>query len=73
METMKMKKVFYTVTDLYKALGGIVSKPYLYEMVKRGEIVSRRIGGKIVIPATWVDTYIAKMSALPGDNAEKGA
>ena len=44
-------------------------------MVKRGEIVTRRLGGKLVIPAAWVDKYIADMTALPEDaaGAQKGA
>lgn len=70
------RKLFYSVPELYTVLGGIVSKAYLYSMIKRGEIVTRRIGGKIVIPASWVDRYIADMTALPeepSDGVQKGA
>ena len=65
MENNVGKKLFYTVPELHSVLGGIVSKPFLYSMVKKGEIVTRRIGGKIVIPAAWVDRYIAEMTAIP--------
>lgn len=74
--TVNTKKLFYTVPELYSVLGGIVSKAFLYTMIKRGEIVSKRIGGKLVIPATWVDKYISDMTALPEDSsagAQKGA
>ncbi len=71
-EPAKVKKVFYTVNDLHTALGGIVSKAYLYEMIKRNEIVSRRLGGKIVIPATWVDKFFADMTSLPDTANQKG-
>lgn len=74
-EKNEMKKLFYTIPELHRALGEIVSKAYLYTMVKRGEIVSKRIGGKLVVPATWVDKYISDMTALPEDSAgtQKGA
>ena len=71
-ESTKGKKLFYTVNDLHATLCGIVSKAYLYEMVKRNEIVARHIGGKIVIPATWVDKYIADMTALPDAVNQEG-
>lgn len=74
MESYEGKKLFYTVPELHRVLGGIVSKAYLYTMINRGQIVTKRLGGKIVIPATWVDRYIADMMALPDDTStQKGA
>lgn len=76
MNNYEGKKLFYTVPELHQVLGGIVSKAYLYTMVKRGEIVTKRLGGKLVIPAAWVDKYISDMTALPEDSSagvQKGA
>ncbi|MBO5606133.1 MAG: helix-turn-helix domain-containing protein [Acidaminococcaceae bacterium] len=76
MNNYEGQKLFYTVPELHKVLGGIVSKAYLYTMIQRGEIVTKRLGGKIVIPATWVDKYIADMTALPDvptTGTQKGA
>ena len=70
MQNVESKKVFYTVQDFHEALGGVVSKAYIYQMIKSGEIVARKIGGKVVIPAAWVDKYIAQMTALPEDNVQ---
>lgn len=55
---IKNEKRFYTVTDLYAALGGIVTRSKIYKMIDTGEIPVRRIGKKIVIPADWVNAYI---------------
>ncbi len=56
---IKNEKRFYTVTDFYAALGGIVTKSKIYRMIDAGEIPVRRIGKKIVIPADWVNAYIS--------------
>ncbi len=64
-QAAELKKMFYTVPELYNLLGGIVSKNCIYQMVKRNEIVTKRFGGKIVIPATWVDQFIKEMTSLP--------
>ncbi|MBQ7673794.1 MAG: helix-turn-helix domain-containing protein [Alphaproteobacteria bacterium] len=64
-QASELKKMFYTVPELYNLLGGIVSKNCIYQMVKRNEIVTKRFGGKIVIPATWVDRFIEEMTSLP--------
>lgn len=57
-EKVKIEKKFYTVLDLYYELGGIVTKTQIYRMINAGEIPSRRIGTKIVIPAVWVHNYV---------------
>lgn len=57
-EMKPMEKKFFTVMDFYRALGGIVTKTQIYRMINAGEIPTRRIGMKIVIPADWVYDYI---------------
>ncbi|MBQ8919089.1 MAG: helix-turn-helix domain-containing protein [Acidaminococcaceae bacterium] len=58
MEKKPMEKKFYTVRDLYCELGGVVTRSQLYRMIEQGEIPTRKIGKKIVIPADWVVSYI---------------
>lgn len=49
---------FYTVAQLHQELEGVISKGQVYRMIKKGEIPTRRIGDKIVIPADWVQNYL---------------
>lgn len=59
-EIKTMEKKFFTVMDFYRELGGVVTKTQIYRMINAGEIPSRRIGTKIVIPANWVHEFVNK-------------
>ena len=62
-----MQKRYYTVAQFHEQLGGVITKAQIYNLIKRGEYPSRKIGKKIVLPAEWVDKYIQ----LPCEFAEK--
>jgi excisionase family DNA binding protein len=64
-ENYGMKKMFYSVSEFHDLLGGIISRGYLYEMVRSGEIKTTRIGGEIVIPAAWVEKYLTEKTGVP--------
>lgn len=56
---MKERK-FYTVSQLIEYFGsGVISRGSIYLMIKRGEIPTVRIGERILIPASWVDQFMA--------------
>lgn len=55
---IKIEKRFYTVKEFHAMLGGVVTKSMIYKMIEAGEIPTRRIGNKIVIPADWVKAYL---------------
>lgn len=57
-EKEKLEKRFFTVMDFYRELGGVVTKTQIYRMINSGEIPTRRIGTKIVIPANWVREFV---------------
>ncbi len=68
-KNQEKKKMFYSISAFHELLGGIIPRGYLYEMVKSGEIYSTRLGGKIVIPAVWVDKYLSEKT---GVNFQRG-
>lgn len=55
--TMKDKN-FFTVRETVEALGNVVSKQYLYYLIRNNKIPSVAIGNKIVIPAAWVQRQL---------------
>ena len=58
MEKEKIEKRFYTVKELHAMLGNTVTKSMVYKMIANGEIPTRKIGRKILIPADWVHAFI---------------
>ena len=58
MEEKKMKKKFFSVSEFYQEMGGIITKGQIYKMIKSGEIPTRKIGNKVVLSADWVHAYI---------------
>ena len=60
MSELSLTKRFYTVKEFHTELGGIVSMGMVYKMIANGEIPTRKIGRKIAIPASWVQTFIDK-------------
>ena len=58
---MKTKN-FFTVRETAEALGNVVSKQYLYSLIRTNKIPSVAIGNKIVIPAAWVQMQLEKSS-----------
>ncbi len=55
---IRIEKRFYTVKEFHALLGGVITKSMIYKMIDDGDIPTRRIGAKIVIPADWVNAYI---------------
>ena len=68
-EAVKKKKVFYTVSDFYEAIGGIITKAQIYRMIKAGEIPVRHIGSKVILSADCVENFIS----APFETEQKGA
>ncbi len=58
MKDEKKEKLFYTVKEFHALLGGVVTRSQVYKMINAGEIPTRKIGSKIVLPADWVNAYI---------------
>ena len=56
---MKERK-FFTVSQLVDYFGnGVISRSSVYLMIKKGEIPTVRIGERILIPASWVEQFVA--------------
>lgn len=56
---MKERK-FFTVSQLVDYFGnGVISRGSVYLMIKKGEIPTVRIGERILIPASWVEQFVA--------------
>lgn len=55
----KIDKRFYTVKEFHSLLGGVITRSMVYKMIDAGDIPIRYIGRKIIIPAGWVNTYLA--------------
>ena len=56
---MKERK-FFTVSQLVDYFGnGVISRGSVYLMIKKGDIPTVRIGERILIPASWVEQFIA--------------
>ena len=54
---LNREKKFYTVPDFHKLIGGVVTRPTIYSLIKRGEIPSVRLGTCVLIPAAWVSKF----------------
>ena len=48
-ETKELPKVFYTVEEFHRAIGGIVTKTQIYRLINSGQIPARRFGSKVSI------------------------
>ncbi len=59
-----IEKKFYTVSEFWMLLGCVVSRAYLYELIKCGEIKTSKIGGKMLIPVSWADQYIKEKTCV---------
>ena len=55
-KVISMKK-FFSVKEVAELLG--VSRSLIYDKVCRGTIPSRRVGRRILIPATYVEEILA--------------
>ena len=56
---MKERK-FFTVSQLVDYFGnGVISRGSVYLMIKKGDIPTVRIGERILIPASWVEQFLA--------------
>lgn len=58
MENEKIEKRYYTVAEFHALLSNTVTKSMIYKMIANGEIPTRKIGRKILIPADWVHAFI---------------
>ena len=58
-KNMKERK-FFTVSQLVEYLRqGVISRGTIYLMIKKGDIPTVRIGERILIPASWVEQFVA--------------
>lgn len=61
---MKERK-FFTVSQLVDYFGnGVISRGSVYLMIKKGDIPTVRIGERILIPASWVEQFIANADKI---------
>lgn len=53
------KRHFYDLEELRtEVFDNRLSKAHIYNSVKRGEIETIKIGGRLLVPATWVNKLI---------------
>ena len=65
-ETKELPKVFYTVEEFHRAIGGIVTKTHIYRLINSGQIPSRRFGSKVILSAKWVESFLNEPSDISG-------
>lgn len=61
---MQRERLTLTVEEAADVLG--VSRSLAYELVRRGEIPSLRLGRRIVVPIRGLETLVEEAAALPG-------
>ena len=61
---MQRERLTLTVDEAADVLG--VSRSLAYELVRRGEIPSLRLGRRIVVPIHGLETLVEEAAALPG-------
>ena len=65
MENKKNARVFYSVNQFCELLGeGTVSKSYIYQKIRKGDIPVTYFGTKPLIPVAWVNDFINNVKAL---------
>ena len=65
MENKKNTRVFYSVGQFCELLGeGTVSKSYIYQKIRKGDIPVKYFGIKPLIPAAWVDDFINSVKVM---------
>lgn len=55
-------KVAYTISEAVKATG--LSRSFLYEAMRRGELVARKAGSRTVIAGADLERYIAQLPTV---------
>lgn len=56
---MQKEKRFYTVAQLVEFFGkDVISKSSIHQRIKKGEIPTKVIGQKHLIPASWVNDFL---------------
>ena len=65
MDNNKPNRKFYSVNQFFELLGeGVVSKSYIYQKIRKGEIPVTYFGTKPLIPVAWVDKFIASSKVV---------
>lgn len=65
MEMQKNNRKFYSVNQFYELIGnGVISKSYIYQKIRKGEIPVTYFGTKPLIPVAWVDKFIASSKVV---------
>ncbi len=65
-ETKELPKVFYTVEEFHRAIGGIVTKTQIYRLINSGQIPARRFGSKVILSAKWVESFLNEPFDISG-------
>ena len=60
MTNKETEKRFYTINQFCEVISGTLSRGGIYKAVDRGEIPSKRIGKRILIPASYVRELLAE-------------
>ena len=56
---------FYSVNQFYELIGnGVISKSYIYQKIRKGDIPVTYFGTKPLIPVAWVNDFINNVKAL---------
>jgi excisionase family DNA binding protein len=61
---MQRERLTLTVEEAADVLG--ISRSLAYELVRRGDIPSLRLGRRIVVPIRGLETLVEEAAALPG-------
>ena len=60
MNSNNIKRKFYSVNQFCELIGeGVISKSYIYQKIRKGDIPVTYFGTKPLIPVAWVDAFIA--------------
>lgn len=65
MENNNNNRKFYSVNQFYELIGnGVISKSYIYQKIRKGEIPVTYFGTKPLIPVSWVDNFLSSSKAM---------
>ncbi|MBQ9763701.1 MAG: helix-turn-helix domain-containing protein [Phascolarctobacterium sp.] len=61
----KDKKIWYTAQEVRELFGEAISATSILNMIRSGEIPSKRFSGKIFVPKYWIDEQINEATKPP--------
>lgn len=61
----KDKKIWFTVNEVRELFGEAISATSILNMIRSGEIPSKRFSGKIFVPKYWIVEQISEATQSP--------